>query len=153
MTRPIIASITTAPSVALGRFSNSVARNSIVARMSDGVDERGHLRPLTCVVRDRGLRQAAVDDEAADETGRAVRHPLRGELLVGVDLVAMLLRHAPRCSERFRVSDEDDCERTDQERARIAPVDVRDADGEQAGRDVAGHRDAVVREVEEARRR
>ena len=146
--RPIIASMTTAPSVALGRFSNSVARNSIVARMNTALISDAISRLLARVVGDRGLRQAAVDDEAADETRRAVRHSLRDELLVRVDLVAVLARDAPRGSERLRVADEDDRQRTDQELPRVAPADPRQADREQAGRDVAGDRDAVVREVE-----
>ena len=63
-------------------------------------------------------------------------------------LVAVLARHATRRSERLRVADEDDRQRADQQRPRVAPADPGQSDREQAGRDVARDRNAVVGEVE-----
>ena len=88
-----------------------------------GVDQRRQLGLLARTVGDRGLRQAAVDDEAAHEPRCAVRHPLRDELLVRVELVAVLARHAPRGSKRLGVADEDDRQRSDQKIPGGAPPD------------------------------
>ena len=82
VTSPSIASITIAPSVALGRSSNSPARNSMRQQHEDGVDQGRHLRLLPGRVGDRGLRQAAVDREAADEPGGAAGDALGDQLLV-----------------------------------------------------------------------
>jgi hypothetical protein len=79
-----MASITTAPTVALGRFSKRLARNRSVSRTRHAFDERRHLRALARGVGYRGLREAAVACEATHERRRARRRAPGDQLRVPV---------------------------------------------------------------------
>ena len=80
----------------------------------DGDEDRcaepdgGELRLLAGLVSGRGLREAAIDDEGAHQAGGSVGRAKRDQLLVGVDLVAVLARVRTRSRDRFGEAHHDD---------------------------------------------
>ena len=87
-TSSITAAITTAASVASGRFSNRPVRNSSVTTVERRDGQPGHLRLRPGAAVHRGLGQAAVDHHAGGEPGAEVGGTHPDQLPVGVDLVA-----------------------------------------------------------------
>ena len=119
--RPTIASITTAPSAAAGSSSKRLARNSIVsstiaALISEAICVRCPAASAT-----GRLREAAVVDEPAGEARGAAGDALRDQLLVGVDLVAVLRETSAARRQRLRVADEDRPRARRRRACRLAP--------------------------------
>ena len=62
-----MASMTTAPSTALGEVLEQACEEQHRQQHEHGVDHRSHLGPLSGRVGHRGLRQAAVGGEPTDQ--------------------------------------------------------------------------------------
>ena len=139
-----------AASTASGRLSNSGVRNSTVTQDQAGGEQRRDLGAGACALVDGGLREAAAGGQAADEARAGVRGAERDQLLVGVDLVAVLGREGLRGAERLAEDDEHHARGGRQQHRDVRRRDVRDPDrGEPAGHR-ADDRDAVLHEVERA---
>ena len=112
---PSVAAITIAPSTALGRFWNSGARRTAVARIRPAVisEESCDLAPAASAV--AVWREAGVGREAAEQAGREVRGAEGHHLLVGIDLVPALGRVGAAGADRLAHGQEHDPGRAEDE--------------------------------------
>ena len=107
----------------------------------DGGDEVGKLGAGSCGDRDGGLRQAADDEEAAEQAAQDVGGAMCDQLLVRVDLTAIPHCRSLGTAERLGIADQHDGERTRDELAEQARIDPRPAEVGQAGRQCPDHAD------------
>ena len=136
--------MTTAPRVALGRSLKRPARNSIVSRTKPALISEAICERWPAVSATEVLERLPSVANPPTRPGRAARHPLRDQLLVGVDLIAVLARHRAPRRQRFGVADEHDREGAEEQRAGLAPPHAGSLDREQPGWHVTGHGDPVI---------
>ena len=115
----------------------------------DRGDQDGRLRLRSGGVVDRGAGVGGGDGKRAGQAADEVRAADRGQLAVGVDLVAVLLGEGPHGRDQVGERDERERRRGKHQIEEVAALRRRHPEGRQATLDLADDRDPVSSEVDE----
>ena len=117
---------------------NNGVKKTSVRKQKTGRDKIGELGMGAGTHGDRGLGQAADDEETAEQATQNIGGPVRDQLLVRIDVAAALHRRGLCPAERLGIADQHDGERAGHKLPQYGRVEVGQREVWQAGR--AAHR-------------